>query len=305
MFEALFLKDLREGVSQRFRERYQKERSPVEFRYMRVEGTLGTEYEGGCIEYPNAGTALPLIEFHSLVGEYWKEDGFAMKEAVEKVVKEAERHLLPVDFSIMGDFWQVKDRLSMELVNRERNQEKLSRKPYIPFLDMAIRFWVELGSYQGKTAACLVTWKEMEEWGITLKELYQAARQNLRKEDIRISSIGDVLEKQTGLWGDDSEQEATPLFMMTTKQSCYGAVSMLAKEVLRSFTREHGWEWIYIIPSSIHEVLLLPPGICEIGQLVEMVRQVNDSIVSSDDILSYHVYQYQDRTGKVLDLCSK
>ena len=50
---------------------------------------------------------------------------------------------------------------------------------------------------------------------------------------------------------------------------------------------------LYILPSSIHEVILLPKlPIFEKNELVNMVREVNTEGVAADEILSDNVYEY-------------
>lgn len=55
---------------------------------------------------------------------------------------------------------------------------------------------------------------------------------------------------------------------------------------------------LYIIPSSIHECLILPEqeDICG-DDLKKLVRTVNDTEVADDEILSYNIYKYS-RAGR-------
>lgn len=50
----------------------------------------------------------------------------------------------------------------------------------------------------------------------------------------------------------------------------------------------------WILPSSVHEVILLPAcqtDDCATG-LAEIVREINDTQVELQEILSYHIYYY-------------
>ena len=56
----------------------------------------------------------------------------------------------------------------------------------------------------------------------------------------------------------------------------------------------------YVLPSSIHEVLIVPDnGNMQTKELENMVREVNASQVLPEDLLSDKV-QYYDRTAKTL-----
>ena len=51
-------------------------------------------------------------------------------------------------------------------------------------------------------------------------------------------------------------------------------------------------------------LILLPESMGNVEEMLSMVKYVNDSIVSKEDILSYHVYKYDCDEEKVLDLCA-
>ena len=54
-----------------------------------------------------------------------------------------------------------------------------------------------------------------------------------------------------------------------------------------------GTERLCIIPSSVHEVLLMPEEIARCREDIdEMVREVNSTTVSPDEVLSDHAYYY-------------
>ena len=57
----------------------------------------------------------------------------------------------------------------------------------------------------------------------------------------------------------------------------------------------------WILPSSIHEVVLLPDG--KYGEKAEelavIVKDINDTQLAPEEILSYHVYRYSRLTGEI------
>ena len=49
----------------------------------------------------------------------------------------------------------------------------------------------------------------------------------------------------------------------------------------------------YILPSSVHEVILIPAtDRTSISELSEMVQEVNGTEVARDEVLSQHAYYY-------------
>ena len=61
-------------------------------------------------------------------------------------------------------------------------------------------------------------------------------------------------------------------------------------------------EDLYILPSSVHEVILLPKlSVFEKDELVNMVREVNTEGVAAEEVLSDHVYEYN-RTQRLITM---
>ena len=60
---------------------------------------------------------------------------------------------------------------------------------------------------------------------------------------------------------------------------------------------------LYILPSSIHEVLAVSAEDRDLEDLEEMVRSVNQTDVSPEEVLSDNVYKY-DAESRTLSLAS-
>lgn len=59
-------------------------------------------------------------------------------------------------------------------------------------------------------------------------------------------------------------------------------------------------EGFYILPSSIHEILIVPGnGEENAGELGEMVRDVNRTEVRREEVLSDHIYEYDRESGRI------
>lgn len=73
----------------------------------------------------------------------------------------------------------------------------------------------------------------------------------------------------------------------------YGAACILYPGVLEEIARKEGRDF-YILPSSVHEVILLKAGDGEDPLLLkEMIREVNDTQVALEEILSYQLYYFE------------
>ena len=83
-----------------------------------------------------------------------------------------------------------------------------------------------------------------------------------------------------------------PMYVMTNEQQINGASVMLYEGIFRRFTRVHPSDY-YILPSSIHELILVPANEVHVPEeLFDIVKNANDTVVSQDDYLSDSVYFY-------------
>lgn len=81
------------------------------------------------------------------------------------------------------------------------------------------------------------------------------------------------------------------IYIMTTKDKYYGAAAISNKKLLREFAEKYHTDKIVMIPSSVHEVLLLPDATdYDLDELSNLVQDVNDSNVEPKERLSNHAY---------------
>ena len=89
------------------------------------------------------------------------------------------------------------------------------------------------------------------------------------------------------------------MVILTNSRKTYGACSILYPGVLERMAERMGGDF-YMIPSSVHEFLLMPRE-QERGdeELKEMIAEVNRTEVSAEEVLSDHLYLYCCLEGKV------
>ncbi len=89
---------------------------------------------------------------------------------------------------------------------------------------------------------------------------------------------------------------------MTNTAGINGACTILYPGILKNFSATLNQDLV-IIPSSIHEVLLVPyDSTVSLDDLSNMVNQVNHAEVPMEERLSNHVYFYSRQTDQVLIL---
>lgn len=221
--------------------------------------------------------------------------------------QEGAPNLLNLDLSLDG----CRDKIFFRLVSQERNEGSLEKRPFIPFLDMAITFQVLLYQYGEGIGSIAVTNEFQKKWEISTKTLFQLAQANtIRLFPKKICYMQEVLHKllhETELWQELSEinQEANgggvdPL-VISNEKGINGASVLLYPECLAEISELCEGDF-YILPSSIHEVLAIPGKQNFVPEkLKEMVQEVNDCCVEVNEILSDRVYYYSAQ-DKILEI---
>ena len=86
------------------------------------------------------------------------------------------------------------------------------------------------------------------------------------------------------------------------KSKLFGAASMLYEEPIHELAEQVGGD-LYILPSSVHEVIAVPADFGSPEELAEMVYEINMEQVDINDRLSNQVYHY-DRDLRTLRLAT-
>ena len=191
----------------------------------------------------------------------------------------------------------IKDNAVIKLVNYERNKDKLENCPYISYLDLAItfRFLVKLDDHG--VASALITNKDLAKMEMTKEELYQLAMENTRKlfpEKLRC--MDEFIPNMEQLC--PNEEDRNKLYVLTNEAGVNGATSMLYEGVIRDFAKKVN-KSVFIMPSSIHEIILICCDEVEKDRLKTLVKEVNKFIVSELEYLSDNVYLYNLDSDKI------
>ena len=123
---------------------------------------------------------------------------------------------------------------------------------------------------------------------MTENELFDTAEKNAEEESV-IISMNDMLASL--MPGFDCGNDDLPMWVVTNKDKAFGGRELLYKEVFNRFCSKHDLSRIYIIPSSVHELLIIDGGI-EMADLNALISTVNTNEVNPEDWLSDHVYVY-------------
>ena len=191
------------------------------------------------------------------------------------------------------DYEKMKERLRVRLVSKENNEAYYKRGPYRIHPMGAEVLYVEVDRNESGSMSTQVTNAMAESWKMPKEELFQIALKNTQNSDkVWFQSMNEAMsEIMTGNAEDDFD---SPMYVLSNKDTQYGATVALYPDVLKQISKQIGSDY-YILPSSVHELLILKKKDCDITEkeLRSMVREINQSIVSPEEILGNEVFEYR------------
>ena len=192
----------------------------------------------------------------------------------------------------------AKKSLFVKLVNTERNESLVEQSISKEFLDLSAVVRVVLKMDKEGMASMALSKGDAEILGMTEEEIYAAALANtLRLFPPKLMNLGRYVEMSIGAELPLGEDEVT-IYILTNQKEVDGAIYFMSPEVVGAIA-EALEDDLYILPSSVNEVLLVRASELEDGvdKLKEMVRDANETVVAEKDILSYNVYHYDKEHG--------
>ena len=223
-----------------------------------------------------------------------------------EVIYEQNKNNVTFDVNILKHFDTIKDKIVYKVVNYRSNEKLLEQVPHKRILDLAVVFYCLLDNEYGRSATALIYNNNLKNWNVTIDDVYKAALKNT--PDLlhsKISSMAALFEK-CGVNVDGEEVDLkdyvpSDMYVLTNESKLNGAACILYGNVLYDFAQKLGAD-LYILPSSVHEVILLPKlSMFEKDELVNMVKEVNTEGVAADEVLSDHVYEYN-RTERLITM---
>lgn len=231
-------------------------------------------------------------------------DGAEMNDIMQAIADVRVSHEVDKDFDIraMTDFDQVKDKIICKIINAEMNAEYLVNKPYTQVEDLAVTYAVDLGGSEFGHMTTAITENLLKNYGISKEELHKIAMVNLADSQIEFKSMRDVLIDMMFPDGIDEgdprvymlppEEETPFMYVLSNGDKMNGAAAILDSKTMEDISEKLGGDFI-VLPSSVHEVIILPGSVgADRHQLEEMVQSINAGEVPPEERLSDNVYMY-------------
>lgn len=198
-------------------------------------------------------------------------------------------------------FDQAKSKIAYKLIHFEKNRTLLNDIPFIPFHDLAIVFYLLIQNTERGSASILVTNTLLHSWDICLSELYQIASLNTpRLLSAELLPMYAMIQELSGDYSESEDNKESYMYVLTNTQRYFGAACILYSRVLEDISNQLD-EDFYILPSSIHETIILPVSKSSSRDVLdEMIAEINRTQVADEEVLSDHAYYYSRKENRLL-----
>lgn len=179
------------------------------------------------------------------------------------------------DCQNLFDFNHVKEHIVYKLIRRDANEELLKQIPYEPFLDLAVVYYIQIDNTRFGSAAIQIRNEHLRYWRVEKEEIQRLAEKNTPR-----------------IYPVQIQQIVRFMYVATNQQCSLGAAVMRYPNLWEKVRGMIG-EDFYILPSSIHEVILVPESFgMEPERMAEMVKEINQIGVAPEEVLSDSVYYF-------------
>ena len=222
----------------------------------------------------------PTIYLDKFYQEY--EEGQSIEEIVEEIKKIYHQSKMEGDLNMdfFTNYENAKENIVYKMINYEKNRELLEDVPHRKYLDFAIVYYYLVNREEFSNASILIHNKHMENWGVDEKELFAVAKNNtpgllpahfcgmmeVLKEltEEKDSFLDRILEERCMSDADEIKmlveiqirKDETVMYVLSNESRLFGAVAMLYEGMLKKCANQLNAD-LYILPSSVHEVIVL------------------------------------------------
>lgn len=267
----------------------------------------------GLIFHLEGSNIAPTLYLEKFYADY--KSGRSISDIADAVVNICREQHIPSGFDTgsITDYNQVKERICFKIVNTELNQDLLQDTPHVPFLDLSVIFYILLDGDAVPNGMITINNSLMNAWGVETDALYKKAIHNTQrllqgtvipiKEVLsELNNHGQACFPDAGDGFPCPSNNRIPMYVITNTQKLYGAAVFLDEALLSGFAESIGGDF-YILPSSIHELILLPSkeASMDVEEMRQMVSVINATQLAPEDVLSDHIYYYN-RATKLVEI---
>lgn len=194
-----------------------------------------------------------------------------------------------------------KRKIVMALVNKEQNEELLNGVPNRAFQDLSVIYRYVVDDDQRGLQTTIINNALAERMEMTEEALFQSASENTKRLfPPMVKSMNEVMhdifasegmpEEMISMFAGEMPPEQC-MYVIGNERGINGAASMLYEDELHKLAEKLDTD-LYILPSSLHEVIAVSVDLGDPNELAEMVAEINMNQVQLGERLSNQVYHY-------------
>lgn len=166
--------------------------------------------------------------------------------------------------------------------------------PHRDFLDLCVayRYIVRM---QDTIIYQLITDDLLKGLEISEEMLYNAAVKNYRGDIWTMAAMLSMIDPEITEVSQCNGRE----YVLTNPDFRFGSFGLTQTDILAKHAMMVGSD-LAIIPSSVHELIILPLNQIVANEVVSWISEVNDTMVDTVDVLSNNLYIYKRETNEVV-----
>lgn len=183
----------------------------------------------------------------------------------------------------------IKDLLEVNAISEKYNRDVLAGTKYRVLGDIAIVYFINADNRDlGEVMKAIPVLN-----AISIKQIENDALLNsMTRNPAVIKSMDSEIESIIGI-SIPKDEATSEMYIASVPSKKFGACVLAYPGFFEQAAATIGGDSYYILPSSIHELILLADdGISTVEELQNMVREINQTEVSESDFLSDEVYHY-------------
>ena len=245
----------------------------------------------GCTLMMPDSAASPTFYFEDLYEAY--QNGTAVDDIAQSLINYAvENNLTSIPGGIdIEDYESVKKNLGIIVIGEDKNREYLKEMVYEKIEDLALMPIIFTNDSHG--TGCIKIRKDfLGMWGVTESELMEEAVENAPKlMPPTFRNLNEIMGAP-----EDSD-DGDGLFVASNMYYAGGASVAFYPGFLDCIGMALEKD-LFILPSSVNELIIVTDDGQDPGRLLEIVKEVNRTQVAPGDVLTDAVYHYSRRKGK-------
>lgn len=234
--------------------------------------------------------------------EGWTDDQYA--ERITSILRRSEEDMEDLDVNKYLTKDYILEHIRPKIISNSKiNIIAARNNEYIYMeserLGLILMYFIEIQEQSKEGMASITLTEKIRDMaGVSTDKIKEAAFRNINS----ITTINTMREVMLSIMNIPAEiaddiipEDDIPMWVVTTKDKYFGAATIMSQDTINRIAEVIGSEDFFILPSSVHEVLVIPAGKdMDPEELLAMVKQVNETEVSVEDRLADAVYKVKD-----------